>query len=406
MDTSLKWQNFPGEIMELAFGYLEEDSDIKNCRLVCSNWNTATFKRGIRVALGSAGRCEKLINDLVVFPQLAAKIRKLYISYINEDPIDPDMFILVLNKCTYIEKLRFCINQTGEQYLLALFDETPHISRMKEIAVDNVKSCSTPIRISYMLINFAYRNSITVLEISDVRDATLSGIFAGWQTCLMSECRENPRLATALNFMAEACHTLTEFASKFPKLKFLKVQPGLLSDDIDITALMATNNCTLETLHLSSSHCYLHVKKPFHSWPNTNPYNSLTELYISGLGICAETLECIMTFTNLKKLFIKLIVPSALYEYSRFNRDKTRLLVDRFTSFCNTIKNVEVDMAYETFAEDNAFAERQLVIKDGRSIDKEYKGSDLSLFFTKAFNIEGYDITNPIVIIHDDDDYE
>lgn len=117
-----------------------------------------------------------------------------------------------------------------------------------------------------------------------------------------------------------------------------------------------------------------------------------------------------MTLTNLQKLVINLELHSTFYERSSFDKDKSQLLIDRFTSYCNRVKKVEVYMVYETFAEDNAVVRRQMVTQDGRLIDMEHKisscCSDLNIFFTRAFNIEDYDITDQNVYIYGDGDTE
>ncbi|KAI7873340.1 uncharacterized protein EV154DRAFT_570158 [Mucor mucedo] len=415
MDTLLKGYHLPKEIMELIIGHLDKDNDIKNCRLVCSNWNfnvySICFKRGIQVALGSASRCEKLMKDLVEFPQMAAKIRKLCLSYIDEDPIDPDMFVSVLDQCTYIEKLRFRINLTGEQYLLALFDKTPHISRIKEITVDNVLYCSRSIQISHLLINFVYRDSITLLEICDVRNETIIENSVSGPMYIRSAYTKNPRLAATLHSLNEACETLLDVASKFFNLKVLKLQLSSLSNNIDITAIMATNIRKLEILHIFGSHCRMVIQDP-PNWPNFNLCNPITELDIRVYRICVSTLECIMTkFSNLEKLVIKIPEHLTDYENSSFDIDESHLLMNQFTSYCSTIKDVEVYMVYETFTEDLDFFPRQLVSQDGQLFDMVHNISSCCYHFNahlnmSALSINDYDLADQNLYIHGDGDVE
>ncbi|KAI7873342.1 uncharacterized protein EV154DRAFT_487268 [Mucor mucedo] len=381
--------HLPKEIMELIIGHLDKDNDIKNCRLVCSNWNSNVysicFNCGIKVALGSASRCEKLMKDLVEFPQMAAKIRKLCLSYIDEDPIDPDMFVSVLDQCTYIENLEFRIKNTGPQYLLALFDKTPHISRMKEITVEDVDLCSRSIRRSHLLINFIYRNTITVLELSTVKDEEDAQVFPHWQKYISSTDTAHLGLSTTIDFFGDGFHKMTNFASKFPKLKVLKLVPGLLCDEIDLTAIMETNICKLKTLHIFGSHLRLIISAPRSHWPEVNLCNSVTDLDVRTRMICARGLECIMTFTNLVKLAIHVDFHLTDYRNSSFNDTESHLLINQFTSFCNRIKIVDVHLVYESFTANHKVITRQIVSQNGRLIDMEHKStvccSELKYFY-------------------------
>ncbi|KAG2192311.1 hypothetical protein INT47_006427 [Mucor saturninus] len=182
------------------------------------------------------------------------------------------------------------------------------------------------------------------------------------------------RIFPTLHFSCGNFSELIGYASKFPNLKVLKLSPSQNIYVFDITALMESSIiCKLEALHISSNNLDLIVQKEPCDWPKDNVRNTITELDIRVKTISVSTLECIMTkFTHLQKLAIHQNLHLTDYQNSSIDKAEPQVFMDQFTFYCNSIKNVEVFMVYETFAEDGDMVPRQISTQKGRLIDMEH----------------------------------
>lgn len=375
MDTSLIRCLLPEEIMHLILGYLQDESDIKHCRLVCSNWNSTLcsmyYKGGIHVDIGGNNRCELLKEDLILLPKLATRIQKISINDISLIPLKTDSFMSILKMCTHIEKLDFNIEQTGVKYLLILLGRPmPNPSLVKEINVDNINLCSPFIRTIHLLINLIYRNTITSLEISDIKKDENNEM----EDMYRSQTKLTSTLSNEINSLADVYgtgyHGLISYVSKFPNLKVLKLLPTVNVDVIDLSTFMDPSICRLETLHISGDHLTLIIQDTPNHWPKINSCKSITELDIRVKEINVNTLEYIMHhFTHLEKLSLYPSHHLLDYQNSSFQQTESYLFMAQFTCYCQGIKDTRICLVYETVSEDGKIVPRQVLSQYGRLID-------------------------------------
>ncbi|KAI7873344.1 uncharacterized protein EV154DRAFT_528247 [Mucor mucedo] len=395
----------PSEITSLILGYVQRDSDIKTCRLVCSDWNSKIcsiyYKHGISVTLHNEDTCSELEDQLAKLPKLASRIHRVSVANPVFRAVNPYTLISVLNMCTALEKLNFLTHDKTSSYLLLIFQKG-HLSCIKEIRVDGINTTSPVTRRLHSLVNLKNCDQITMLELSDITGYDSDGLPA-----VRHQTPDHP-LPTP-HFSCDGYPDLISYASKFPNLKVLKLLPSPDIHVLDITALMESSIiCKLEALHISSNDLDLIVQKEPCDWPKDNECNTITELDICVKTISVSTLECIMTkFTHLQRLAIDQDLHLTDYQNSSFDKAETQVFMDQFTFYCNRIKNLEVFMVYETLDEDGDRVPRQISTQEGRLIDMEHESCFCYYKDNTSVGTGFFDDDDPVEEFHyyfDDDD--
>ncbi|KAI7867478.1 uncharacterized protein EV154DRAFT_582757 [Mucor mucedo] len=429
METSLIKCLLPEEIMNLIFGYLEEKIDIKNCRLVCSSWNSSIssilYKEGIQIALCKRNY-QRLQDDLVEFPELKMKVQRMY--FISEDEnyagydIDLNMFMPIINICkNNLKKLHFEQTTGGDNYLLPLIIETVDLPCIEEIVAEELLAFKPLTRKTYLKINYNYRSTITSLEISDFEARYRSDEF------YYSDNEEDfarrfvyfssPPKVYGIRYKEEwdKYPGLLNYVYNFRNLKVLKLLLVGIRDVIDITILTESNLLQLETLHICGDYSILCIANTPSRWSRINSCGFVKELTLHALEISVNTLEYIITnFSNVDMLNLYQKEPLKSYIDSSYGKEETPALIEKLFLYCKGKKYADIFLKYD-MTEGETVISRQILRKKGQLIDEirdfsffygYYDSEDSDNFEGNSFALnDSYDDENYYDYYDSNDDY-
>ncbi|KAI7867480.1 uncharacterized protein EV154DRAFT_556975 [Mucor mucedo] len=384
MEASLIRRLLPEEIMNLIFVYLEREIDIRNCRLVCLNWNSSIYsifyKEGIQISLCKRNY-QRLQDDIVKFPELKLKIQKLYIISEDEDRtgynIDLNTFMPIINMCSNLKRLHFQATTSGDNFLIPLLTETVDLPFIEEIVADELTDLKRLTRETYLMINFKYRNTITSLRISDYdQDETYWNL----KNYSDNEGRDPQRSNSVTSRQNTNSVTyerawdtypgLLNYVYNFRNLKVLKLLLTGMRDIIDISTLTESNLIQLKTLHICGEDSILFIENTPSHWSRLNSCGSVTELTLRALTISVNTLEYIMTyFDNVDRLNLYQTHPLKNYCNSSYDEKVTPTLIEKLKSYCTGKEDVHVFFKYDTIGGQENF-KKQVLIKGGKLIDE------------------------------------
>ncbi|KAI7867479.1 uncharacterized protein EV154DRAFT_488320 [Mucor mucedo] len=385
METSLIKCLLPEEIMSLIFGYLEKEIDIKNCRSVCSNWNSRIcsmyYNEGFQISLGEENY-QKLEDDLLKFPELKMKIRKMNIicrtldEYSDYD-INLGILIPIIKTCSNLKKIRFqAPAPSNENYLFPLLTETVDLPCIEEIVTDELIDMEFRTRKTYLKINFKYRNTITSLNINDYE-----GNYSIYRNSYSEDEDKRPQLID-LDVLRPQVYGvryerrwdeypgLLNYVYSFRNLKVLKLLLLRIRDVIDITILTESNLLQLETLHICGEYSILYIENTPSHWSRLNSCGSVTELTLRARTISVNTLEYVMTyFTNVDRL--NLIQKDLLENYtnSSYSEEETPALIMKLNSYCMGKEDADIFFKYDAM-EGETQIRKHVIFRGGQLIDE------------------------------------
>jgi hypothetical protein len=314
--------HLPTEIWKEVFKCLENKNDLKNCLLVCKAWylvSRSFFSDAICIRLNDI-YFSKLHADLTEYPALAEKVTAITLTYASSGDGDATLFRSLLNLCPNLCELSFDISDIYE-YLKALNKREACLPSIQKIQIRNLCECSPAVRRFHLWVNHRFRATITSVEILDVEDNGALKDYGG----------------------------LLAFATKFPRLTYLKAQCNTLIEkslQVDLTALLATNK-KLETLKLYGIGQLNNTLKDSALLPEAIEYNSLTKLKLSATKINIHTLEYIVTrFKNLKN--IRLITPF-IEPDNRLTESESTSILDSFQEFTKKSSRINISFRYKDY---------------------------------------------------------
>lgn len=222
--------DLPGEVIKIVFGHIQQNDDIKSCRLVCTSWeliiSSIYWKDGVCIPL-EENKCKMLKKDIERFPGLATKIRQIKLTckifgiFKAEEPCVVSFRSIVI-MCPNLNKIQFPPSEQLFNYMESLDCREVYMPSIQTITILKMEHLSPATRSHHLRVKYDHRSTITSLEIWDL----------GTSRVLNEHGGSNP------------------FISRFRELKCLKLRSYGKDTTLDLVALI--NSCTseLETLDI------------------------------------------------------------------------------------------------------------------------------------------------------------